>query len=83
MEIAMKKLVVLTALTFGICSAAYASEEGRHHDNKGGVKITVVSIGNGSVGNHSPNTGVQSGGAFNEIGSINNNNSGKVGGFSR
>ena len=41
-----------------------------------GLFIIPVFIGNGSVGRNSNNTGVQSGGAFNQIGSINNNNSG-------
>ena len=43
-----------------------------------GLFVIVPIIGNGSVGRNSNNTGVQSGGAFNEIGSINNNNSGNV-----
>jgi hypothetical protein len=73
MEIAMKKLVVLTALAVGICSAsgAYAHE---HHESKSGVKITVVVAGNDNGNHNSHNQGVIAGNGNNTyVGNISNN----------
>jgi hypothetical protein len=82
MEIAMKKLVVLTALAVGLsASGAYADYKGGDKGGKSGnsVKVTVVSVGNGSVGYRSNNTGIQSGGVANFNGANVTNISGNVG----